>query len=71
MSLKHILCIGTVTASIALPFVASAQQQDADAIRAKCIAEVRAQFPTNVQFENQVAGRQLYNNCMIKHGLTP
>lgn len=70
MSLKHLLCIGTVAASIALPYAASAQQ-DPDAIRAKCIAEARAAFPTNVQFENQVAGRQLYNNCMLKHGLTP
>ena len=71
MSLKTLLCIGATVTAIALPYAASAQQQNADAIRAKCIADVRAHFPTNVQFENQVAGRQLYNNCMIKHGLTP
>jgi len=70
MSLKKILCIGATVTAIALPYTASAQQ-DADAVRAKCLADVRAQFPTNVQFENQVAGKQLYINCMQKHGLTP
>ena len=70
MSLKDLLCVGAAVAAIALPFGANAQQ-NADAIRAKCLADVRAAYPTNIQFEHQVEGKQLYINCMQKHGLTP
>ena len=70
LSIKNLLCAGAIAAAVALPFAASAQQ-NADAIRAKCLADVRAAYPTNIQFEHQVEGKQLYINCMQKHGLTP
>jgi hypothetical protein len=69
MSFKHLLQISALAAAVALPSVANAQ--NAETVRAKCIADAGAAYPDDVRYEHQVARKQLYINCMQKAGLTP
>jgi hypothetical protein len=65
--------LGLTTASVFLLATATgqAQQQDADAIRAKCINEVMRMFPNSNPDQSNRQGLEYYKTCMLKHGLQP
>jgi hypothetical protein len=65
--------LGLTTASVLLLATATgqAQQQDVDAIRAKCINEVMRMYPNAQPDQTNRQGLEYYKTCMIKHGLTP
>ena len=69
----HKIGLGLTTASVLLLATASgqAQQQDVDAIRAKCINEVMRMYPNAQPDQTNRQGLEYYQTCMIKHGLTP
>jgi len=68
MSFRHLLPVTALAAMIALPQNASAQQ-DADAVRAKCIADAGADYSDGLQSEHQTGRKQRYITCMQQHGL--
>jgi hypothetical protein len=65
--------LGLTAASVLLLATASgqAQQQDQDAIRAKCINEVMRMFPNSNPDQSNRQGLEYYKTCMLKHGLQP
>jgi hypothetical protein len=65
--------LGLTTASVLLLATATgqAQQQDTDAIRAKCINEVMRMFPNAQPDQTNREGLEYYKTCMLKHGLQP
>jgi hypothetical protein len=69
MTLRNLLRIGTIAAVAALPFAASAQNEEA--VRAKCVADARAAYPDDIRYEHQVARKELYITCMQKAGYAP
>ena len=72
-SLRKKLALGLVAASaVTLSVTAGqAQQQDTDAIRAKCINEVMRMFPNSNPDQSNRQGLEYYKTCMLKHGLQP
>jgi len=68
MSFKNLLCIAAIAAMLALPGGASAQQ-DADAVRAKCLADAGADYVDSLHSEHQAGRKQRYITCMQQHGL--
>jgi len=68
MSFRPFLAIAALATMIALPSGASAQQ-DADAIRAKCIADAGADYYDSLSSEHQTGRKQRYITCMQQHGL--
>ena len=73
ISLSKKLALGLVATSAVILSVAGgqAQQQDADAIRAKCINEVMRMYPNAQPDQTNRQGLEYYKTCMLKHGLTP
>jgi hypothetical protein len=65
--------LGLTTASVLLiaTVTGQAQQQDADAIRAKCINEVMRMYPNAQPDQTNRQGLEYYKTCMLKHGLQP
>ena len=68
MFFTHLLPIAALAAAIALPQNAGAQQ-DADAIRAKCIADAGADYSDGLQSEHQTGRKRRHITCMQQHGL--
>jgi hypothetical protein len=64
-----------LVAALALPLFATAgsAQQNADAIRAQCLAQVAAQYPGSDPARDMQGSARMaaYVSCMQKHGLRP
>jgi hypothetical protein len=69
------LALAIAAASVAVLFAssehASAQQQDVDAVRAKCLNQVSAAFPNVQPDRGSRAALEMYITCMREHGLQP
>jgi hypothetical protein len=69
------LALAIAAASIVILFAsserASAQQQDVDAVRAKCLNQMSAAFPNIQPDRGSRAALEMYITCMRDHGLAP
>jgi hypothetical protein len=68
MAFTHLIPMGVLAAAICLPSAAGAQQ-DADAVRAKCLADAGADYSDGLSSEHQTGRKQRYITCMQQHGL--
>jgi hypothetical protein len=69
MSIVKYLLAGTIFALAALPVATSAQNPSEDAVREQCLAEAGKAYPSQANTEYQNARKQVYENCMRRHGL--
>jgi hypothetical protein len=69
MSIRTCLLAGAAIAMIALPHAAVAQNQNEEVVRSQCLAEAGKAYPNQTNTEYQNARKQVYENCMRRHGL--
>jgi len=69
MSISKCLQACAIAALVTLPHAATAQNPNEDAIRSQCLAEAGKAYPSQTNTEYQNARKQVYENCMRKHGL--
>jgi hypothetical protein len=69
MSISKPLRVCATAALVAFAHAASAQNPNEDNIRNQCLAEAGRAYPSQINSEYQNARKQVYENCMRRHGL--
>jgi hypothetical protein len=72
ISLSKQFALGLVAASAVMFSVTVGQaQQDADAVRTKCLQDLTRMYPNQQPDQTNRAALEYYITCMRSHGLTP
>ena len=72
-SLSRKLALGLAAAAATLSIVGGGvlAQQNVDAVRQQCIDQALRQSPSQGPDKSNRAALELYQTCMLKHGLQP